>query len=42
LRFFRALSASLRFIKATKPQFLSLALSSSVRGHMIFTLARGP
>lgn len=30
------------FIKATKPQFLCLLRSSSVRGHMIFTLAIGP
>lgn len=41
-RFLSARSASLLFMKATKPQFLSRALSSSVLGHMILTLASGP
>ena len=30
------------FINATKPQFLFLDLSSSVLGHITFTLAKGP
>lgn len=42
LRFFRARSPSLRLMNATKPQFLCLAFSSSLRGHMIFILANGP
>lgn len=37
-----ALSASFRVIKATKALLEVLQRSSSVRGHMIFTLARGP
>ena len=37
-----ALSASFRVMKATKPQLRFLLLSSSVLGHMILTLARGP
>lgn len=37
-----ALSASLRVMKATKPRLETRVRSSSVRGHMIFTLARGP
>lgn len=42
LRFFSARSPSLRLMKATKPQFLCLAFSSSLRGHIIFILAKGP
>ncbi len=41
-RFSRARSASILFMKATNPQFLATALCSSVRGHIILTLARGP
>lgn len=37
-----ALSASFRVIKATKALLEVLPRSSSVRGHMIFTLAKGP
>lgn len=42
LRFFSARSPSLRLMNATKPQFLCLAFSSSLRGHIIFILAKGP
>ena len=38
----RAFSASFLFMKATKPQFLFLHFSSSVRDHITFTQARGP
>lgn len=38
----RALSPSFLFMKATKPQFLPLAFSSSDLGHIIFMLASGP
>lgn len=41
-RFFNARSPSLRLMNATKPQFLCLAFSSSLRGHIIFILASGP
>lgn len=38
----RAFSASFRVMKATKALLEVRQRSSSVRGHMIFTLARGP
>ena len=38
----RALSPSLRFMNATKPQLRPRCRASSVRGHMILTLASGP
>ena len=38
----RQRSPSSRFMKATKPQFFFLCLSSSVLGHITLTLARGP
>lgn len=37
-----ALSASFRVMKATKARFEVRPRSSSVRGHIIFTLAKGP